>query len=43
MRIRSAACLRVIFLRQSGQYFTLLELEAKEAPHTVQRRKSSVL
>ena len=41
-RIRSAACFRVIRFRQSGQYFAWLELDAKAAPHTVQRRISSV-
>ena len=40
-RIRSAACFRVIRFRQSGQYFAWLELDAKAAPHTVQRRISS--
>lgn len=40
-RLRSAACLRCIRFRQSGQYFTLFELEAKDAPHTAQRRLSS--
>ena len=33
--MRSAACLRVIRFRQSGQYLTLLELDAKNAPHSV--------
>ena len=41
-RIRSAACFRVIHFRQSGQYFAWLELDAKAAPHTIQRRISSV-
>ena len=41
--MRSAACLRVIRFRQSGQYLTLLEVDAKEAPHSVQRFLSSVL
>ena len=41
-RIRSAACFRVIRFRQSGQYFAWLELDTKAAPHTVQRRISSV-
>ena len=40
--IRSAACFRVTRFRQSGQYFAWLELDAKVAPHTVQRRISSV-
>ena len=40
-RIRSAACFRVIRFLQSGQYFAWLELDAKAAPHTVQRRISS--
>ena len=40
--IRSAACLRVIRLRHSGQYLTLLELDAKNAPHSVHRFLSSV-
>jgi len=31
--MRSAACLRVIRFRQSGQYLTLLEVDAKEVPH----------
>ena len=39
--MRSAACFRVMRFRQSGQYLTLLELEAKDAPQTAQRRKSS--
>ena len=33
--MRSAACLRVIRFRQSGQYLTLLELDAKDVPHSV--------
>lgn len=33
--MRSAACLRVIRFRQSGQYLTLLKVDAKEAPHSV--------
>ena len=33
--MRSAACLRVIRFRQSGQYLTLFELEANAAPQTV--------
>ena len=41
--MRSAACLRVIRFRQSGQYLTLLEVDAKEVPHSVQRFLSSVL
>ena len=41
--MRSAACLRVIRFRQSGQYLTLLEVDAKEAPHSVQRFLYSVL
>lgn len=40
-RIRSAVCFRVIRFLQSGQYFAWLELDAKAAPHTVQRRISS--
>ncbi|EFC98556.1 hypothetical protein CLOSTHATH_03215, partial [Hungatella hathewayi DSM 13479] len=40
-RIRSAACCRVIRLRQSGQYLTLFDFDAKEVPHTVQRFLSS--
>lgn len=40
-RIRSAACLRVTRPRQSGQYLTLFELDAKAAPHTVHRRLPS--
>ena len=39
--IRSAACFRVIRLRQFGQYFTLFDFEAKEIPHTVLRFLSS--
>lgn len=30
-----AAYLRVIRFRQTGQYLTLLELDAKNAPHSV--------
>ena len=41
--MRSAACLFVIRLRQSGQYLTLFDFDAKNAPHTVQRFLSSVL
>lgn len=41
-RIRSAACLRVMRFRQSGQYFTLLDVDAKSAPHSVHRRLSPV-
>lgn len=41
--MRSAACLFVIRFRQSGQYLTLFDFEAKDAPHTVQRFLSSVL
>ena len=41
-RIRSAACLRVIRLRQSGQYLTLFDFDAKDAPHTVHFFLSSV-
>ena len=33
--MRSAACLRVIRFRQTGQYLTLLEVDAKNAPHSV--------
>ncbi len=33
--IRSAVCLRVIRFRQTGQYLTLLEVDAKNAPHSV--------
>ena len=33
--IRSAACLRVIRFRQTGQYLTLLEVDAKNALHSV--------
>ena len=40
--MRSAACLRVIRFRQSGQYLTLLEVDAKNAPHTVHFFLSSV-
>lgn len=40
-RIRSAACLRVIRLRQSGQYLTLFEVDANAAPHSAHRRLSS--
>src|SRR3712207_5962868 len=40
-RIRSAACLLVIRLRQSGQYLTLFEVDANAAPHTAHRRLSS--
>lgn len=40
-RLRSAACLRVIRFRQSGQYLTLLEADAKDTPHTLQCRLSS--
>lgn len=40
--ICSTACFWVICFRQSGQYFAWLELDAKTAPHTVQRRISSV-
>lgn len=40
-RLRSAACLRCIRFRQSGQYLTLFELEAKDVPHTAHRRLSS--
>ena len=41
--MRSAACLRVMRFRQSGQYLTLFDFEAKNAPHSVQRFLSSVL
>ena len=40
--MRSAACLRVIRFRQSGQYLTLLEVDAKNVPHTVHFFLSSV-
>ena len=40
-RILSAACLRVIRLRQSGQYLTLFEVDANAAPHSAHRRLSS--
>ena len=40
--IRSAACLRVMYFLQSGQYLTLFDVEAKAAPHTEQRRLSSL-
>ncbi len=33
--MRSAACLRVIRFRQSGQYLTLFDFDAKDAPHSV--------
>jgi len=36
--ILSAACFLVIFFLQPGQYFALLDFDAKGAPHTVQRR-----
>ena len=39
--ILSAACFLVIFFLQPGQYFALLDFDAKGAPHTVQRRFSS--
>jgi hypothetical protein len=42
-RILSAACLRVIRLRQSGQYLTLFEVDANAAPHSAHRRLSSAL
>ena len=35
--MRSAACLFVIRLRQSGQYLTLFDFDTKNVPHTVQR------
>jgi len=40
--MRSAACLRVIRFRQSGQYLTLFDFEANAAPQTVHRRLSSL-
>ena len=40
--MRSAACLFVIRFRQSGQYLTLFDFEAKDALHTVHRLLSSV-
>ena len=40
--MRSAACLRVMRFRHSGQYLTLFDFEAKNAPHSVQRFLSSV-
>ncbi len=40
-RLRSAACLRCMRFRQSGQYLTLFELETKDASHTAHRRLSS--
>ena len=33
--MRSAACLLVIRLRHFGQYLTLFDFDAKEAPHSV--------
>ena len=36
------SCLRVIRFRQSGQYLTLFDFDAKDAPHTVHFRISSV-
>ena len=41
--MRSAACLRVIRFRQSGQYLTLFDFDTKNVPHSVQRFLSSVL
>ena len=41
--MRSAACLRVIRFRQSGQYLTLFDFDTKNMPHSVQRFLSSVL
>lgn len=41
--MRSAACLRVIRFRQSGQYLTLFDFGIKNVPHLVQRFLSSVL
>ena len=40
--MRSAACLRVIRFRQSGQYLTLFDFDTKNVPHSVQRFLSSV-
>ena len=39
--MRSAACLRVIRFRQSGQYLTLLELDAKDVPPENQETKKA--
>jgi hypothetical protein len=41
--MRSAACLRVMRFRQSGQYLTLFDFDTKNVPHSVQRFLSSVL
>ena len=41
--MRSAACLRVIRFRQSGQYLTQFDFDTKNEPHSVQRFLSSVL
>ena len=41
--MRSAACLRVIRFRQSGQYLTLFDFDTKNVPHSLQRFLSSVL
>ena len=35
--MRTAACLRVIRFRQSGQYLTLFDFDTKNVPHSVQR------